>query len=218
MNTTPHTERPKLKLNLGAKPLTLATNSHTVVTSPSSKKVVGGAKTKSDDIASNIEAMSKVATDVAKVKNKDAQKNTKQAEDSSTKVVVSPEEILKDRLKRRKKEYFNILTKLQADFPKVFSEEVKPLAIGIHLELLKMLQGQFSRRQLGIFFHRYCGSFKYQEKLVEGAQRYNLDGSPATLVTKTEILSIINKPKFIKKAINSTDVSKTISNEIEPTQ
>lgn len=218
MNTTPNTERPKLKLNFGAKPLTLATNSHAVVTGPSAKKVAVVVKPKSDDIASNSETMSNVAKDVTKVKNKDTKKNTKQADAASNKLVVSPEEILKDRLKRRKKEYFNILTQLKSNFPKVFSEEVKPLAIGIHLEILKILQGQFSRRQLGIFFHRYCGSFKYQEKLIEGAQRYNLDGSPATLVTKTEIPSIINKPKFVKKAKNSTDVSKTVSSEIEPTQ
>ena len=218
MNTVANTERPKPKLNLATKTLTLNTNASTLVAGSALKKVVVFEKPKSDDIASTTETMGNVATDVDKVKNKDNKKNTKQADATSNKVVATPEEILKEKIKRRKKEYFNILTKLQTDFPKVFSEEVKPLAIGIHLELLKMLQGQFSRRQLGIFFHRYCGSFKYQEKLVEGAQRYNLDGSPATLVTKTEISSIINKPKFVKKAKNSTDVSKTVSNEIEPTQ
>lgn len=218
MNTTINTERPKLKLSFGTKPLTLATHSNSVVTGSAAKKVVFVAKPKSDGIASTTETMSNVATDVSKVKNKDAKKNAKQSDATSTKVVVSPEEIRKARIKRHKQAYNTILAKLQADFPKVFSEEIKPLAIGIHLELLKMLQGQFSRRQLGIFFHRYCGSFKYQEKLVEGAQRYNLDGSPATLVTKTEIPSIMNKPKFVKKAKNSTDISKTVSNEIEPTQ
>lgn len=40
-------------------------------------------------------------------------------------------------------------------------------------------------------------------------------GTPATLVTKTEIPSIVNKPKLVKKAKNSTDVAKTVSNVIE---
>lgn len=101
---------------------------------------------------------------------------------------------------------------MQSDYPQLFSKDIKLLAIGIHLELRKILHGQFSRGQLGRFFHRYCSSFKYQEKLVEGTQRYNLDGSTATLVTKTEIPSIMHKPK------NITDVSKTVSNDIEPTQ
>lgn len=80
MNTTTNTERPKLKLNFGAKPLTLVTNSNSAVaTDPSPKKVVVFAKPKADDLASTqvdkvgskasaSETMSDVATDVVKVK------------------------------------------------------------------------------------------------------------------------------------------------------
>jgi len=100
----------------------------------------------------------------------------------------------------------------------VFSIEPKPLAIGIDLELKKILNGQFPNNQLGRFLHRYCGNFKYKEKLVENAQRYSLDSSPATLVTKQEISPIINKPKFVKKPKNISDNAQTVSKEIEPTQ
>ena len=51
------------------------------------------------------------------------------------KVVATPEEILKEKIKRRKKEYFSILTKLQADFPALFSEEPRPMTLGIDIEL-----------------------------------------------------------------------------------
>lgn len=84
---------------------------------------------------------------------------------------------------------------MKADFPEVFSEEVKPLAIGIDLELKKILNGEIPNIQLGRFFHRYCGSFKYKEKLVEGVQRFNLDGSPASLVTQKEIPVLIKRHK-----------------------
>jgi len=82
------------------------------------------------------------------------------------------------------------------------------VAIGIHLELKNILNGEFPNNQLGRFFHRYCGSFKYKEKLVEGAQRFNLDGSPASLVTKKEIPPIINKPKFAGKPKDIKDLDK----------
>lgn len=82
---------------------------------------------------------------------------------------------------------------MQADYPELFAEEPKPLAIGIDLELKKILNGQFPNNQLNRFFHRYCGSFKYKEKLVEGTQRFNLDGSPATLVTAKEVPVITKK-------------------------
>jgi len=200
MNTIENTEKSRIKLNLAAKPLTLNTNASPLVTGPALKKVV---------------VFEKPATqDTPKAKTKTLKKSKKQEATASNKqvaserTVASPEEILKDRIKRRKKEYFKILTKLQTDYPKCFSEELKPLAIGIDLELKNVLNGEFPNNQLGRFFHRYCGSFKYKEKLVEGAQRFNLDGSHATLVTKKEIPPIINKPKFVKKPKDIKDLDK----------
>ncbi|HJD66694.1 MAG TPA: ProQ/FinO family protein [Rickettsia endosymbiont of Bembidion nr. Transversale] len=129
----------------------------------------------------------------AEASNKQIASGSKAA--ANQKVVASPEEILKEKIKRRKKEYFSILTKLKTDFPAAFSEDPKPLAIGIDLELKKILNGEFANAGLSRFFHRYCGSFKYKEKLVEGAQRFNLDGSPASLVTQKEIPVLIKRHK-----------------------
>ncbi len=221
MNTLKNTAKPKLKLNLAAKPLTLNTNASPLVVGPTLKKVVVFEKPKSDvkDLGNSpaISDKKDVSTAATKGSSKTVKNSKKQDATASNKkaaneqIVASPEAILKDKIKRRKKEYFSILTKLQADFPALFSEEPKPLAIGIDLELKKILNGQFPNNQLSRFFHRYCGSFKYKEKLVEGAQRYNLDGSPATLVTKTEIPTIINKPKFAKKPKNIKDLDKNDS-------
>ena len=224
-----NTERPKLKLNLVTKPLTLNTNANPLVTGPALKKVVVFEKPKSDvkDVGSSPTTSDKkdVIKDAPKTKSKTV-KNSKQQETTASSkkeasgknIVATPEEILKDKIKRRKKEYFSILTKLQADYPKCFSIDPKPLAIGIDLELKKILNGALPNIQLGRFFHRYCGSFKYKEKLVEGAQRFNLDGSPATLVTKKEVPVIAHKPKFVKKPKNISDTEKTVSNETQPSQ
>jgi len=209
MSTIASTEKPRLKLNFGAKPLTLNTNASPLVAGSALKKVVVFEKPATQDIPkTKSETLKKSKKQEATASNKQVASDKKAA---SEKIVASPEEILKAKIKRRKKEYFSILTKLQTDYPQVFSKEPKPLAIGIDLELKNVLNGEFPNNQLGRFFHRYCGSFKYKEKLVEGAQRFNLDGSHATLVTKKEIPPIINKPKFVKKPKDAKDLDKNDS-------
>lgn len=37
------------------------------------------------------------------------------------------------------------------------------------------------------FFRRYCSDKRYKKLLIEGKQRFNLDGTPASLVTKEEV-------------------------------
>lgn len=224
MNTVANTERPKLKLNFGAKPLTLNTNASPLVAGSALKKVVVFEKPKSDVKDEAIGATKSSSKEKKKSKKQETAASNKQVASSSKAAanqkvvakVATPEEILKEKIKRRKKEYFSILTKLKADFPEVFSEEPKPLAIGIDLELKKILNGQFPNNQLNRFFHRYCGSFKYKEKLVEGAQRFNLDGSPATFVTQKEVPVMVNKPRFYKKSRDASDTASTVSNEIVP--
>ena len=234
MNTVANTERPKLKLNFGAKPLALNTNGGALVVGSALKKVVVFEKPKSSITAVGNSPSTSEKQDASaaatKSSSKAEKKSKKQAATANNKQVASgskaaanqkvvakiptPEEVLKEKIKRRKKEYFSILTKLKVDFPALFSEDPKPLAIGIDLELKKILNGQFPNNQLNRFFHRYCGSFKYKEKLVEGAQRFNLDGSPASLVTKKEVPVIVHKPRFVKKPRDASDAPANVSNEI----
>ena len=222
MNTVANTERPKLKLNFGAKPLALNTNGGALVVGSALKKVVVFEKPKSSITAVGNSPSTSEKQDASaaatKSSSKAEKKSKKQAATANQKVVAkvpTPEEILKEKIKRRKKEYFSILTKLKADFPEVFSEDPKPLAIGIDLELKKVLNSEFPNTGLSRFFHRYCGSFKYKEKLVEGAQRFNLDGSPASLVTKKEVPVIAHKPRFVKKPRDASDAPANVSNEIQ---
>jgi hypothetical protein len=210
MNTIENTEKPKLRLNLATKSLALNTSASSLVVGSALKKVVVFEKPKSDvkdaGNSPDISDKTKASTTVTKSSSKAGKKSKQQELTANQKVAsakLTPSEILKEKIKRRKKEYFSILTKLQADFPVLFTEEPKPLAIGIDIALKKILNGQFPNNQLNRFFHRYCGSFKYKEKLVEGAKRFNLDGSPATLVTAKEVPVMIHKPKFVKKSKES---------------
>ncbi|WP_245969304.1 ProQ/FINO family protein [Candidatus Rickettsia colombianensi] len=51
----------------------------------------------------------------------------------------------------------------------------------------------FSKQQIRRFFRRYCSDYRYKKLLIEGAQRFNLDGTPASLVTKEEVPPKTNK-------------------------
>ncbi|WP_342226670.1 ProQ/FINO family protein [Rickettsia endosymbiont of Urophora cardui] len=50
------------------------------------------------------------------------------------------------------------------------------------------------------FFRRYCSDYRYKKLLVEGAQRFNLDGTNASLVTKEEVPTKTNKFSKLKKS------------------
>ncbi|AJQ52532.1 MULTISPECIES: ProQ/FINO family protein [spotted fever group] len=69
----------------------------------------------------------------------------------------------------------------------------KPLAIGISKEVIVLEQDNFSKQQIKRFFRRYCADYRYKKLLVEGTQRFNLDGTLATLVTKEEVPPKTNK-------------------------
>ena len=45
-------------------------------------------------------------------------------------------------------------------------------------------QDNFSKQQINRFFRRYCSDDRYKKLLVEGAQRYNLDGKGPVNCTK----------------------------------
>jgi sRNA-binding protein len=56
----------------------------------------------------------------------------------------------------------------------------KAIKLRVHADILERAPGVFSKRVLGIFFSRYTTSNGYLKALVvEGAQRFDLDGQPA---------------------------------------
>jgi len=133
----------------------------------------------------------------------DASKSTKAQESKAAPAQIKAEkakalaaaqkEALKAKLTRWKDESKQILKLLQSKYPLCFSIPTKPLAIGISKEVMVLEQDNFSKQQMHRFFRRYCSDYRYKKLLVEGAQRFNLDGSPATLVTKEEVPQKTNK-------------------------
>ncbi|MCC8369718.1 MAG: ProQ/FinO family protein, partial [Rickettsia endosymbiont of Oxypoda opaca] len=97
------------------------------------------------------------------------------------------QEALKAKLVRWKKEYKQVLKLLQTKYPLCFSIPAKPLAIGIHKEIIATEKEYFSNQQIRRFFKRYCSNKRYKKLLIEGKQRFNLNGTPASLVTKEEV-------------------------------
>ncbi|KJW01923.1 ProQ/FinO family protein [Rickettsia argasii] len=77
--------------------------------------------------------------------------------------------------------------RIQTKYPLCFSIPAKLLTIGIHKEIITTEKEHFSNQQIRRFFKRYCSDKRYKKLLVEGKQRFNLDGTPATLVTKEEV-------------------------------
>ncbi|MFP3013132.1 MAG: ProQ/FINO family protein [Rickettsia sp.] len=106
---------------------------------------------------------------------------------------------LKAKLTRWKEESKQILKLLQSKYPLCFSIPAKPLAIGISKEVIELEQDNFSKQQIKRFFGRYCADYRYKKLLVEGAQRFNLDGTKASLVTKEEVPPKTNKFSKPKK-------------------
>lgn len=146
----------------------------------------------------------------AKSVKPNASKSTKAQEAKTAKEQIKAEkakalaaaqkEALKAKLVRWKDESKQILKLLQSKYPLCFSIPAKPLAIGISKEIIVLEQDNFSKQQINRFFRRYCSDYRYKKLLVEGAQRFNLDGTLATLVTKEEVPPKTNKFSKPKKS------------------
>lgn len=108
-------------------------------------------------------------------------------------LTIEQQEAVKAKLTRWKKEYKQVLKLLQTKYPLCFTIPAKPLAIGIHKEIIATEKDNFSKQQIHRFFRRYCSDRRYKTLLIEGQQRFNLDGTPVTLVTKEEVPPKTNK-------------------------
>lgn len=142
-----------------------------------------------------------VKPSVSRNKAQDAKiaKEQIKAEKAITLAEAQKEE-LKAKLTRIKAESKQILKLLQTKYPLCFSIPAKPLAIGISKEVIVLEKDNFTKNQIRRFFRRYCSDYRYKKLLIEGAQRFNLDGTPATLVTKEEIPPKTNKFSKPKKS------------------
>jgi ProP effector len=78
-----------------------------------------------------------------------------------------------------------LLATLRELFPAAFSEQPKPLKLGVHRDVIERL-GPVSHRELRGAFAFYTGSLQYQRALKPGATRIDLDGNAAGVVTEDE--------------------------------
>ncbi|WP_342226325.1 ProQ/FINO family protein [Rickettsia endosymbiont of Urophora cardui] len=76
------------------------------------------------------------------------------------------QEALKAKLARWKAEYKQVLKLLQTKYPLCFSIPAKPLAIGIHKEIIDAEKDNFSNQQIRRFFKRYCSDKRYKKRKV----------------------------------------------------
>lgn len=85
-----------------------------------------------------------------------------------------------------------VLNILIAKYPKTFGYKPKPLAVGIREELFTVVKELgLSRRELNAFLGFYCRSKEYKEKLILNAERINLKGEVAGVVTEQQVIKLL---------------------------
>jgi ProP effector len=64
-------------------------------------------------------------------------------------------------------------------FPAVFGDALKPLKLGVRVDIQQRAPGKFSRDVLSSFLHRHTTSTPYLVALSKSTQRFDLDGQPS---------------------------------------
>jgi len=75
---------------------------------------------------------------------------------------------------------------LASTWPKCFSVAFagrRPLKVGIGTDIATATEGAITSEELEAAMNLYCSQKRYQNTLKEGAQRVDLDGNPAGVVT-----------------------------------
>ena len=89
-----------------------------------------------------------------------------------------------------------VIDLLAERFPKTFcvhQTRRKPLKVGIDRDLIAVLDGALTERELQIGLGWYCRNKLYRAKLLRGAWRIDLNGNVAATIT--ENLAPASKPK-----------------------
>jgi ProP effector len=93
-------------------------------------------------------------------------------------------------MKGHDKEIAAVLELLVEKWPAVFSiyeNRRRPLKIGIHHEILAVLDGAITAAELSLTLRYYVANPVYRSRLTVGTARIGLDGRPAGVVTPEEI-------------------------------
>jgi sRNA-binding protein len=111
---------------------------------------------------------------------------------------------------KQQKVYQNWL--MQA-YPALFNEQWLPMALGIFEQLSARLPAHISKTDLRTVLGWYASRLKYLHNIGNLSERFNLDGTVASLITAEEKVAAAKKvQEFVqaKKAVNS---KKTISSK-----
>ena len=95
-------------------------------------------------------------------------------------------------VERQNKDFQLILQYMQKHYPKCFptNQPYVPLAVGIHYQLLAIVNMPFSKMQVRRFLKRYVCHRDYRKCLIVGADRIGLDGKPSSKVLEEEMNSV----------------------------
>lgn len=116
-----------------------------------------------------------VVSEQSIVKPKQSNKNVDMTVSETPKKVEKVEKVESDKFTY--KLYWEILNHLQKKHPECFTVPAVPLAIGIHKELINLnilIDLNISKKQLDSFFHFYCSTPEYKEKVESGVERVEL--------------------------------------------
>ena len=97
-------------------------------------------------------------------------------------IKITPEEVLI----RREALAAELRNLLCETYPYLFDEiHPKALAIGIHKEI-RGLFPQFEKKVISLFLSQWVKHRRYLEAIISSADRFNLQGQPASLVTEDQ--------------------------------
>ena len=81
---------------------------------------------------------------------------------------------------------YAVLDLLCENFPacfKRYEQRRRPLKVGIHADLLAVLDGAITPKELGLALRIYVSNKWYRSRLIAGVERIDLDGKPCGVVT-----------------------------------
>ena len=90
----------------------------------------------------------------------------------------------------RRRDVMPTLELLAERFPACFSvyeNRRRPLKIGIHLDILAALDGAVTPDELALALRCYVANRIYRSRLIAGAERIGLDGTPVGTVTPDQV-------------------------------
>ena len=116
------------------------------------------------------------------------------------------------------KKYHELLPYLQKQYPKCFPSSPIPLAIGIHTQLLDREREKLPETDIKLFLSVYANTAKYNESMLEGTSRVDLDGNATDELTQEDAACAKGKLKAILAARERNSPSKAkATTEVETT-